>query len=198
MTPPFDTISERAVILAPQGRDATVAASILREGGLTVDICKDLPSLTEEIARGAGVAVLTDDAIRNADIKTLAGWISSQPPWSDFPFVLLTERGGGLERNPIATRQMGALGNVAFLERPFHPTTLLSVVRTALRPVETGNTRRAPVSMPCMKSESHARHAEARLRSLNETLEARVPERTAELAAANRQLLSQIEEKGKS
>jgi signal transduction histidine kinase len=196
MTPLFDTISERAVILAPQGRDATVAASILREGGLTVEICNDLPSLTEEIARGAGVAVLTDDPIRNADIKTLAGWINSQPPWSDFPFVLLTERGGGLERNPIATRQMGALGNVAFLERPFHPTTLLSVVRTALRGRNRQYEARSRLDA-LHESESHARHAEARLRSLNETLEARVQERTAELAAANRQLLSQIEEKEK-
>jgi signal transduction histidine kinase len=196
MTTLFDTISERAVILAPQGRDATVAASILREGGLTVEICNDLPSLTEEIARGAGVAVLTDDAIRNADIKTLAGWISSQPSWSDFPFVLLTERGGGLERNPIATRQMGALGNVAFLERPFHPTTLLSVVRTALRGRNRQYEARSRLDA-LHESESHARHAEARLRSLNETLEARVQERTAELAAANRQLLSQIEEKEK-
>jgi len=196
MTPLFDTISERAVILAPQGRDATVAAGILREGGLTVEICNDLPSLTEEIARGAGVAVLTDDPIRNADIKTLAGWISSQPPWSDFPFVLLTERGGGLERNPIATRQMGALGNVAFLERPFHPTTLLSVVRTALRGRNRQYEARSRLDA-LHESESHARHAEARLRSLNETLEARVQERTAELAAANRQLLSQIEEKEK-
>ena len=37
------TISERAIILAPQGRDAPVAARILREGGLTAEICDDLP-----------------------------------------------------------------------------------------------------------------------------------------------------------
>jgi len=83
----FDTISERAVILAPQGRDAQVAAKLLREGGLTAEVCDNLRTFTEEIAQGAGVAVLTDDAIRNADIKILAAWISSQPSWSDFPFV---------------------------------------------------------------------------------------------------------------
>ena len=120
----FDTISERAVILAPQGRDAQVAANILREGGLTAEICNDLRSFTEEIAQGAGVAVLTDDAIRNADIKILAGWISSQPSWSDFPFVLLTDRGGGLERNPIATRHMAALGNVVFLGTTVSPDNI--------------------------------------------------------------------------
>jgi signal transduction histidine kinase/CheY-like chemotaxis protein len=192
----LDTISERAVILAPQGRDAQVAANILREGGLTAEICKDLHSLTEEISQGAGVALLTDDAIRNANIKVLAGWVNSQPSWSDFPFVLLTERGGGLERNPVATRQMGALGNVVFLERPFHPTTLLSVVRTALRGRNKQYEARSRLEA-LRESESHARDAEARLRSLNETLEARVEERTAELAATNRQLVAEIEEKEK-
>jgi signal transduction histidine kinase len=192
----FDTTSERAIILAPQGRDAQVAASILREGGLTAEICNDLHSFTEEIAEGAGVAVLTDDAIRNADIKTLVSWINSQPSWSDFPFVLLTERGGGLERNPVAARHMGALGNVAFLERPFHPTTLLSAVRTALRGRNRQYEARSRLEA-LHESEAHARRAEASLRSLNETLEVRVQERTAELGAANRQLVAQIEEKEK-
>ena len=128
-----DSLSERALILAPQGRDAFVAARILHEAGFTPEVCDDLPRLVEEVASGAGVAVLTDDAIQSADIKKLANWVSSQPPWSDFPFVLLTERGGGLERNPAADRQMDVLGNVAFLERPFHPTTLISVVKTAIR-----------------------------------------------------------------
>jgi signal transduction histidine kinase/CheY-like chemotaxis protein len=192
----FDTISERAVILAPQGRDALVAASILREGGVTAEICSDLHSFSEKIADGSGVAVLTNDAIRDSDIRFLAEWVKSQPPWSDFPFVLLTERGGGLERNPIATRQTGVLGNVIFLERPFHPTTLLSVVRTALRGRRRQYEARARLEA-LHESEANARRAEVSVRSLNETLELRVQERTEELAAANRQLVSQIEEKEK-
>ena len=192
----FDTISERAAILAPQGRDALVAADILREGGLTAEICSDLRSLSEKIAAGSGVAVLTDDAIRNADIRILAEWVKSQPPWSDFPFVVLTERGGGLERNPVAVRQTGVLGNEVFLERPFHPTTLLSIVRTALRGRQRQYEARARLEA-LHESEAHARRAEASVRELNETLEAHVQERTGELAAANRQLVAQIEEREK-
>ena len=196
MTTAFATSSQRAVILAPQGRDAGVAAGILREGGLHADICKSLPDFITEIAEGAGVGVLTDDAIRNADIKALVEWIKSQPPWSDFPFVLLTGRGGGLERNPDAGRQMQALGNVNFLERPFHPTTLVSIVRTALRGRLRQYEARARLEA-LHASEAHARAAEASLRGLNETLEGRVQERTAELAATNRQLVAQIEEREK-
>jgi len=107
--------------------------------------------------------VLTDEAIRSADIKGLAGWVDSHPPWSDFPFVLLTERGGGLERNPAAERQMEALGNVAFLERPFHPTTFISVVMTALRGRRRQYEARARLEA-LHESESHARRAEADLR----------------------------------
>ena len=36
-------------------------------------------------------------------------------------------------RNPQAARLQEILGNVSFLERPFHPTTLISLSRTALR-----------------------------------------------------------------
>jgi signal transduction histidine kinase/CheY-like chemotaxis protein len=192
----FGSVSERALILAPKGRDALVAAGILREGGLVAEICSNLQSFCENIAAGSGVAVLTDDAIRNANINTLAAWVKSQPSWSDFPFVLLTERGAGLERNPVAARQTGTLGNVVFLERPFHPTTLLSVVRTALRGRQKQYEARTRLDA-LHESEAQARHAEASVRELNGTLEARVRERTAELAAANRQLVTQIEEREK-
>jgi signal transduction histidine kinase len=188
------SVSERALILAPQGRDAFVAARILQEAGLAAEICGGLPDLMEKVGAGAAVAVLTDDTIRSADIKDLAQWVNSQPTWSDFPFVLLTEHGGGLERNPAADRQMEILGNVAFLERPFHPTTFVSVIKTAIRARKRQYEARSRLE-ELHESEAHARRAEIELRALNETLEIRVVDRTREIDAANRQLLAQIEER---
>ena len=189
-----DNLSERALILAPQGRDAFVAARIMREAGLVAEISDDLPRLLRELPLGAGLAVLTEESIRSADIKGLVHWIGSQSPWSDFPFVVLTERGAGVERNPAAERQMEALGNVSFLERPFHPTTLISVVRTTLRGRRRQYEARARLEA-LHESESYAKRSETALRRLNETLETRVAERTAEIEATNRQLVSQIEER---
>jgi PAS domain S-box-containing protein len=126
-------VSERVLVLALQGRDALVACSIFDEAGLTGVPCTDVPCLCRELDAGAGAVVVTEESLLNADLHSLSRWIEAQPPWSDLPFVLLTPRGGGLERNPAAARLSAMLGNVTFLERPFHPTTLLSVVRTALR-----------------------------------------------------------------
>jgi signal transduction histidine kinase len=165
--------TERALILAPRGRDAVVAKGIMRDAGIHSEICLDLDELVQEIKRGADVAVLTEEAARSPDARALVDWISSQPPWSDFPFILMTKHGGGLERNPAAAQLTENLGNVTFIERPFHPTTLVSVVRTGLR----------------------GRRRQHEGRRLNEDLESRVQERTQELAAANRQLLGQIAER---
>ena len=86
------------------------------------------------------------------------------------------------------------MGNVAFLERPFHPTTFVSVVKTALRGRRRQYEARARLQV-LHESERHARDAEVELRRLNETLEIRVSERTGEIEAANRQLVAQIEER---
>jgi PAS domain S-box-containing protein len=92
-----------------------------------------LRSLCEDITAGAGLAIVAEEAIRNFDLRPLEDLLSQQQPWSDLPIVLLTQRGGSPERNPSASRVAEVLGNVTFLERPFHPTTLASVVRTAVR-----------------------------------------------------------------
>jgi PAS domain S-box-containing protein len=125
--------SERAVILAPTGRDATVAAALIKEAGFYANICTDLAALLHEIEGGAGLAVIADEAIKTADLRGLVRWLNDQPSWSDFPIVLLTHQGGGPERNPDAVRLGQVLGNVTFIERPFHPTTLVSVVGSAVR-----------------------------------------------------------------
>jgi PAS domain S-box-containing protein len=125
--------SERAVILAPTGRDASVAAGLIKEAGYYANICADLAALMHEIESGAGLAVIADEAIKTADLRSLTRWLNDQPSWSDFPIVLLTRQGGGPERNPDAMRLGQVLGNVTFIERPFHPTTLVSIVGSAVR-----------------------------------------------------------------
>ena len=165
--------SERAVILAPQGRDAAVARAMLAEASLRSEIARDLNELVTLIDAGAGFALITEEALANADLQPLARWIEAQPEWSDFPFILLTQRGGGLERNPSARRYLDLLGNVTFLERPFHPTSLVSLARSALR----GRRR---------QYDARARLEE--LRDLASVLEQRVEERTAEHEIAVAQL----------
>jgi PAS domain S-box-containing protein len=125
--------SERAVILAPTGRDAAVAAALIKEAGFCATVCGDIAELLQEIERGAGLAVIADEAIKTADLRGLMSWLGDQPSWSDFPIVLLTHKGGGPERNPDAVRLGQALGNITFIERPFHPTTLVSIVGSAIR-----------------------------------------------------------------
>src|SRR6185436_10154609 len=99
----------------------------------SADICIDVGELVQELRRGADTAIVTEEAIRNADLRPVADWVSSQPAWSDFPFIILTEHGGGIERNPSAAKLMDLFGNATFVERPFHPTTLISLVQAALR-----------------------------------------------------------------
>lgn len=126
-------VSERGLILAPRGRDALIAATMLREAGIETFACPGIPALVKELAAGAGFGIITEEALTNADLKALAAWIEGQPEWSDMPFILITQSGGGLERNPAAGRHLHTLGNVTFLERPFHPTTLISLAQSALR-----------------------------------------------------------------
>lgn len=106
---------------------------MLAETRIESTICGDILSIVQHLEQGAGFAIVTEEALATADLRPLSAWIEDQPDWSDFPFVLLTRRGGGLERNPAAARHLETLGNVTFVERPFHPTTLVSLSRSALR-----------------------------------------------------------------
>jgi two-component sensor histidine kinase len=125
--PPPINPDDCVLIFAPVGRDAAVASAILSEARIATEICADLPKLVTDLDR-AGCAVVTEEALLTADRHDLAGWVDLQPPWSDFPFVLLTVR--GISPDP---RLPEMLGNVTVLERPFHPDVLANAVRSGLR-----------------------------------------------------------------
>jgi two-component sensor histidine kinase len=125
--------SERALILAPRGRDAEVASKLLRDAGWPTLICTDVARLCEELGKGAGFGTVVEEALATDDLAALVDCIKAQPAWSDFPIIVLTGRGDMPERNALSHRLQDILGNVTFLERPFHPTTLASVARSAMR-----------------------------------------------------------------
>ena len=74
------TLSERALILAPRGRDASIAAAILREAGLTAEVCPSLPDIIVQLDAGAAFVVVTEEALATADLAPLAIWLNDQAP----------------------------------------------------------------------------------------------------------------------
>jgi signal transduction histidine kinase/CheY-like chemotaxis protein len=179
----------RALVLAPRGRDAAVAASLIDQAGVPSRICRDLAELVEALGDDAAFVLMTEEAIRNVDLNPAAQWLAGQPAWSDLPFILVTDHGGP-ERNPIAARWLDALGNVSFIERPFHPTTLMSVARSIIR----GRRRQHETRLLL----EDLRQGELRLQQINDQLERRVEERTAQLQHAHDELLAQIAERART
>lgn len=166
-----EAMSERALILAPLGRDSQIALMMLNEAGFEGLVTRDLVTLCSELAQGAGLLLISSEALLGCDLEPLLGLIEEQPAWSDLPIVLLTHHGGP-EQNP-ASRLGPQLGNVTFLERPFHPVTLISLVTTALR-----GRRRQYEARDRLIDLSQS---ELRLQNTLETLEQQVEERTAQL-----------------
>jgi two-component sensor histidine kinase len=125
--------SERALILLRR-RDAEVAAKLLNDATFMARSCGDPAQLLAELKNGAGFVVIAEElATQNEALDGVARWTKEQPPWSDLPIIMLTGRSDGPSRNRKAAVLQEMFGNVSFLERPFHPTTLVSLARTAIR-----------------------------------------------------------------
>jgi len=162
---------ERTIILAPRGRDGQIALMMLNEAGFHGVISSDLPGLCAELEQGAGLLLISSEALLGADLEPLIRLIEHQPAWSDLPIVVMTHHGG--PQQDLASRFGPQLGNVTFLERPFHPVTLISLVTTALR-----GRRRQYEARDRLIDLSQS---ELRLQNTLETLEQQVEERTAQL-----------------
>ena len=173
----IDDWDHRVIVLAPRGRDASVIAQTLKDW--VVRCCANIGEVEASVEEGAGTLVVTEESLVGQSLEGITAWLSNQPPWSDFPVVVLAAQRTGL-RPAAAQKALIALGNIVILERPVDSETLQRAVGSALRARGRQYLARE--------------HLEER-RQFASTLETRIAERTGELAQANERLLHEIQEK---
>ncbi len=173
---PDDT---RILLLPPTSRDAEAIGNLLEREGLACAVYSTLRALCDDMTRGAGAVVVSEEAIL-ADPYALAYCVNNQPVWSDLPIIVLSRSG---HEKPATAALLSRLGNISVLERPVRLTTFISLVRTALRARERQLQVRDHLA-DRRRAEEDLRHSEQRLRLAVQTGKLGVWEvdlRTAEL-----------------
>ena len=78
-----------------------------------------------EIRSGAGAAIVTEETLVGRFGEALLEHVAEEPPWSDFPFILLTSGGGTTRASVHMVNLLGPSTNVTLLERPVRALTLV-------------------------------------------------------------------------
>ena len=169
------------LVLAPFGKDSMLVESVLRQSGINVCVAGEIQEIVLAVPERAGTAIIAEEALHQRDINEIAQRLEAQPPWSDFPIIVLTGSGDSTVATENAVRSRAPLGNVALLERPLRPATLISAVRTAL----AARRRQYEIRDHLQKRQM----AEEALRSARDALETIVEERTTALRHLSAQLL---------
>lgn len=113
---------ERILVLMPTAKDGERTRKGLAEAGLECVVCSNLSALCHEISQGAGVALLTEEAIIRDRERCLQQVLQSQPTWSDFALVVLAREGSGGAR-------LRESMNATLIDRPVKFRSLLSVCK---------------------------------------------------------------------
>lgn len=169
------------LVFSPFGKDAALIERVLRQSAVTAQVLSTLEDLQAAISEDAGAAIITEEVLQNGAIGALAQRLSAQPPWSDFPIIVLTGSGMSTATTESAVRSRAPLGNITLLERPLRPVTLISAVRSALI------ARRRQYEVRDHLRERGA--AEDALRRAHDALESLVEQRTAALRRLSVKLL---------
>lgn len=124
---------DRVLVLAPAGRDAQLAAAVLSDAGLAPLVCADMEAFCQALERGAAVGVITQEALAREARARLVEALTKQPLWADFPLVVLASRPATHAARLRLSETVGEVGNVTLMDRPLHPETLVSTVKSAMR-----------------------------------------------------------------
>jgi signal transduction histidine kinase len=165
------------LVLMPIGRDAATVAKLIERAGLRPVVCNSLQEVIENLEWVIEVVLVAEEALYGNNARVLEDWVGRQPPWSDQPFVVLTNRNEGGKFAAFRRELVIRLRNVGFLERPLQAITLQATVLSAERARRRQYQTRA--------------YLEAQ-RGASAELERLVAERTADLERANSQLREEI------
>ncbi|MDF0490191.1 ATP-binding protein [Sphingomonas sp. H39-1-10] len=128
-------LGHRVLISAPYGRDAESVSALLAGEGYDVCVRGSVPDLAAALDERTGVVLVTEEALRGG-LEPLQAALAAQPAWSDIPFILLASRrdieGRSSERARLRIAEV--LSNTIVLERPLGTASLLSAIRSAMRP----------------------------------------------------------------
>ena len=129
--------SQVVLILAPLGRDAELAASVLHSSRIVSKPCQSLSELSECLGaegNSVGALLLAEEALASpADCAILTEWLEHQEPWSDLPIVFFTRPGRPTRVTERRLEALGPRGAVTVLERPVRRAALLGALRVALQ-----------------------------------------------------------------
>ena len=179
-------MENRILIHAPRGRDADVIQQVLRAQGMNCLVCADTATLLKEMGGDSAAAIVTEEVLADGFDAAVGRFLSAQPAWSDFPFVVMSTRQAG-RRSAEALASLQELGNVVLLERPVNPETLASAARSAVRARQRQYATRRHLA--AIEASKHT------VDQLNSELEDRIATRTADLASANDRLMREIAER---
>jgi signal transduction histidine kinase len=171
------TIKGVVLVLMPVGRDAATVAGLIERSGLRPVVCNTLQEVVEHLECIVEVVLLAEEALYGNNVRVLEDWVGRQPPWSDQPFVVLTNHNEGPKFAAFRRELVMRLRNVGFLERPLQAITLQATVVSAERARRRQYETRA--------------YLEAQ-RGAAVELERLVAERTADLEQANSKLQEEI------
>jgi signal transduction histidine kinase len=123
----------RVLVVSPTGRDAQLICNLLERATIDCIACASIDEACQEFANGAAVGIFAEEALNPRLVSKISAMLQSQPPWSDFPLILLTVAGAVTSQSQQRRALREPLGNVLLLERPIRPETMISTVENALR-----------------------------------------------------------------
>jgi PAS domain S-box-containing protein len=115
-------------VVGPTMAAAESMAAMLQQHGLPARASDDALKLLDAArAELLGPLLIAEPSLTPPVLASLSDFVSHQPPWSDFPIIILNSP------QPTTAGHALNIGSPICLEPPVHPETLVSTLRAAIR-----------------------------------------------------------------